>query len=297
MLRLPALAAVVATLVAASAHAQTAGPSVAFTQNGTGGVWSVSPSGGTPTRLTSNGTLPAFSPNGAQIATVSGNSLYVGNVGSKLKRLTARTTPQGYLDGGPAAWSPNGRQLAYVSAGAVWVINAKPGSKPKQVWKSTGFLSVPAQAAWSPNGSTIYFIAIDQAMSTETSAFGLYQVPATGGSATQVPLASAGSPQLWGSLTPYSLSMSPSGTTIAVTLGQNGGAAGGYSALAVGLVSLGGAGSTTALPGFSAAAFAPSGQQLCAQDASGNLDVIDLSGNIDATLVSGTSPTACAWIS
>jgi WD40 repeat protein len=310
MRRLVALAAGLAALaLVPAAHAQGPGQTIlppgplAFTE-GTGAsaaVYSVQLSGA-DLDYQAGGLLPSFSPNGKQIATVGqGGTVYVSNVnGTGGYKKVASQEGIG-LNYGPAAWSPNGRQLAYTSDGNVYVVNAS-GGKPKMVYSQGTFGNEATHPVFSKSGKNVYFIVLNEAVSVEVPFYQVMSAPVSGSGkpvAIQSPIPPA--TPYWG-LTPFSLSLSPSGNTLAVTLAQRavpppGQSSAPYTAFAVGLWPVSGGGSVTVLPGFSAAAWAPNGTQLCANDSSGNLDVIDTGGNVVATPVSASAnPTACTWV-
>jgi hypothetical protein len=312
MRRLAALAASAAALVLVpAAHAQDPGQTIlppgplAFTE-GTGAstaVYSVQLSGAN-LDYQSGGGLPAYSPNGKQVATVSSTgAVYVSNANGKggYKRLATQSGIG--LNYGPAAWSPNSKQLAYTADGDIWVVNANGGST-RRIYSQGQWENEATHPVWSKSGKTIYFIAINEGLSAEVPVYQVLSVPVNG-SASAKPIAIQPaippSTPYWG-LTPFSLSLSPSGNTLAVTMAQRavpppGQSAAPYTAFAVGLWPASGDGTVTILPGFSAAAWAPGGTELCANDSSGNLDVIGLTGVVLATPVSANaSPAACAWV-
>jgi hypothetical protein len=307
-----ALAAGLAVAAAAPAvHAQSAGQTplppgpLAFTE-GTGAslaVYSVQLSGA-DLDYQNGGGLPAYSPNGKQVSTTSSTgAVYVSNANGKggSKRVASQSGIG--LNYGPATWSPNGKQLAYTSDGDVWIVNAN-GSSTRRVYSQSAWDDEATHPVWSKSGKSIYFIAINQAVSAEVPVYQVMSVPVSAkGSAKPSAIQPAIPPSTpyWG-LTPFSLSLSPSGNTLAVTLAQRavpppGQSAAPYTAFAVGLWPASGDGAVTALLGFSAAAWAPNGTQLCANDSSGNLDVISTAGTVVATPVDASaSPMACTWV-
>jgi hypothetical protein len=107
---------------------------------------------------------------------------------------------------------------------------------------------------------------------------GLFAIPAAGGEYRS----------LTGSPAGYSLAIAPSGSTLVLTSGSS-------TSLGTQLVPVSG-GSPTTLAGLTAAAFSPTGTQLCANDTAGNLVVTSLTGTITTTLVPAASkPQACTW--
>jgi Tol biopolymer transport system component len=297
------VAAVTALAVAPAAHAQSSGPLIAFSEgNGSpGGVYTVQSSGQGLDLLTS-GLLPSFSPNGNQVATVSlSGAVFVSNVNGKggAKRVASQAGIG--LHYGPVAWSPNGKQIAYTSDGDVWVVNVN-GSSAKRIYSQTAWEDEATHPVFSKSGKNVYFIALDQAASAEVPVYQVMSVPVRGsGKPTAIQPAIPPATPYW-ALTPFSLSLSPSGNTLAVTLAQRavpppGQSAAPYTAFAVGLWPASGDGGVTILPGLSAASWAPNGTQLCANDSAGNLDVITTGGAVVSTPVDASaSPTACSWV-
>ena len=276
---------------------------LAFTEgNGApGGVYSVQLSGA-DLDYQVGGLLPSFSPNGKQVATVSlSGVIYVSNVTGKGGARKVATQAGIGLDYGPAAWSPNGKQLAYTSGGDVYVVNAT-GGKPKRIYSQSTWEDEATHPVFSKSGRSVYVIALNQGLSAEVPLYQVLSVPVSGsGKPTTIQAPIPVATPYW-ALTPFSLSLSPSGNTLAVTLAERGDGSlqsgpGPYTAFAVGLWPVSGGGSVTVLPGFSAAAWAPNGTQLCANDSAGNLDVIDTGGNVVATPVQASArPTACTWV-
>jgi Tol biopolymer transport system component len=295
MRRLTATATLAATMMFAPA-ALAAGGALGFDSSSGGGpqtIYTVPSTGGTPTMIAQGG-LPSFSPNGKSLAYIGNGSVFVAAAsnGSGVRRIASGIpTTDALSPGGPAAWSQSSKQLAYSDGSSVWVVNATgAGSAHKVKGATNGFVTSATHPVWSHDGKTLYYLAINQAVSVQSSVYQLYAVPAAGGKATAV---GAGFADGW-AIRPFSLSMSPSGRTLAVTLGVFGDET--STSTAVGLVPVKG-GMGVALPNLSAAAFSPSGLQLCAQSESG-LVTASLGGTtIDVIVPAGATgdPVACAW--
>jgi hypothetical protein len=100
-------------------------------------------------------------------------------------------------------------------------------------------------------------------------------------------------------MTQFSLSISPDGQTLAVTMSEisvtpsdPNGQVTGYG---VGLIPVAG-GELDLLPGYTAAAFAPTGTTMCAQTSNGALVTLTPSDVASAPIVASGNPTACAWV-
>lgn len=286
-----AAASVAATvlLLALPGAAAAATAQLSFTE-ADGGVFVVPPAGGSPTSLISSGVFASFSPDGTRVAYLSGGRLLVAKAdGTSPKRLATGIAQGGGLPtGGPPSWSPNAKRIAYSDGQALWTVSAA-GGRPTSVKGSTsGFVDGATHPVWSHNGKTLYYLAIDEGASVEYSVIQVYRVPVTGG--TSPTSVSAGFANGL-TIKPFSLSISPSGRTLAVTLAD--GTAVPATQYGVGLVPIGG-GMGTVLPGLTAAAFAPSGTQLCAQTG-GDIVVTTLSGAVTSTPVTTVGATGCAW--
>ncbi|MCW3006944.1 MAG: hypothetical protein JWP17_1570 [Solirubrobacterales bacterium] len=75
--------------------------------------------------------------------------------------------------GGLPSFSPNGKSLACIGNGSVFVAAA-----------TNGFVTSATHPVWSHDGKTLYYLAINQAVSVQSSVYQLYSVPAAGGLVT-----------------------------------------------------------------------------------------------------------------
>jgi Tol biopolymer transport system component len=290
-----AVAALVALAVVPAANA--ASSTLAFTQGTASGVYTVASAGGTPASLTS-GYVPTFSPNGKKLATINtAGGLQVGNANGTGAMKTIAQTAGGHP--GPASWSPNGKQLAYANGGNVWVVKAT-GGQPQDIYNDNQVGSAASHPVWAANGKSVYFLQEVWAPYSVSYRVAKASVPMKGRPTTVATLLPSGG---W-SLTNYSLSISPNGQTLAVTLVQNEpatssapGATGAVVGYGIGFVPING-GATQVIPGYSAAAFAPSGSSaaLCAQSDAGGLVTVSSTGQVSAPLLADLSPTACSWV-
>jgi hypothetical protein len=293
MRHLRAVLAVAVVVLLAPAAARAAGtPSLSFTQPGSG-VFVVAASGATaPGQLGigSTGVFASFSPDGSKVAYVAGGRLMVADQnGAAARRLAGGiSVGSGLPPGGPPSWSPNSKTIAWSDGQALWTVSAAGGKARPVLGSTNGFVDGATHPVWSHSGTTLYYLATNQAASVEYSVIGVYRVPVTGGQTPTAVSAGFGSGLV---IKPFSLSISPSGRTLAVTLADSAVAA---TQFATGLVGIGG-GTGTVLNGLSAAAFAPSGTQLCAQT-DGAIVVTTLSGAVTAMPVTTAGATACTWV-
>jgi TolB protein len=179
-------------LVGRSAQSQTASPAlaarstlsavtgeskIAFLSEPPGGgycgtVYVMNADGSGQRRLTNGGVAGcgqewghAWSPDGRQIAIVSGGIQVMNADGSGQRRLS---------DGGGPAWSPDGRRIAFESNAGIDVINAD-GTEQRLLMRAA--VSYPAQLAWSPNGEKIAFtIEHPKAPGAQTRSLEIYVV-------------------------------------------------------------------------------------------------------------------------
>ncbi len=160
----------------------------ASSRTGSGDIYTVDPSGGGPTRLTSGNAVdaePEWSPDRTRIlftSTRHGNlEIYVMAAnGSNVTRLTTN----GASDISPA-WSPDGTKIAFASnrAGGNWDIHVMKANGTS-VARLTTHAAAETFPAWSPNGVKIAF------SSGRTGGGDLYVMNATGSAQTRLTSAS-----------------------------------------------------------------------------------------------------------
>jgi TolB protein len=125
---------------------------------------------------------PSWSPDGKKIAYVSfesGNSnIYVQDITTR-SRLLVEAHSKG-INGAPA-WSPDGRKLAVaLSFSGNLKIYALDMISRRETQITPDNLSINTQPVWAPDGQNIYFT------SDRSSKPQIYQVPASGGTATRI---------------------------------------------------------------------------------------------------------------
>lgn len=122
---------------------------------------------------------PAISPNGAEIAFVSGGDIWTVPSGGREARL---------LVSNPATesrplYSPDGRQLAFVSTrsgnGDIYVLNIETGAVQRLTWDD----GLDELSAWSRDGKYLYFSSTSRDISSMRDVF---RVKATGGTPVAV---------------------------------------------------------------------------------------------------------------
>jgi Tol biopolymer transport system component len=132
-------------------------------------IWIVPANGGTPQRLTDEGTdavVGSWSPDGSKLAYTTGSGgnsdVYVASINVLVSALTGASAVAAdpANDWGPA-WSPDGSQLAFVSNRSgidqVWVVQADDATaSPVQVTDGGSNAWVPA---FSPDGKRIVFVS------------------------------------------------------------------------------------------------------------------------------------------
>jgi Tol biopolymer transport system component len=96
---------------------------------------------------------PALSPNGAQVAFIALNQLWVMDIGKTPRQLTH----DGFYKQGPQ-WSPDGKSLAYVSdkdgVENIYIMDVATGDN-KRVAPATDYAQI--MPAWSPDGKRLAF--------------------------------------------------------------------------------------------------------------------------------------------
>jgi Tol biopolymer transport system component len=159
-----------------------AGDRIVFAR-GNEGIWSVSPLGGSPTRITDRGTNPSFSRDGQKLVFESERRLWTAAAdGSDVREVAG--TPDVYytVPMGPAL-SPDGSQIVFFRPeagpnGDLWVVPADGGP----AYQLTFDLREGGWPCWTPDGNTIVFSSARGGSRT------LWQIPVIGGE--PVPLTS-----------------------------------------------------------------------------------------------------------
>jgi Tol biopolymer transport system component len=145
-----------------------------------GGLWLVPADGGEPVRLTSFGSRPAFSPDGARIAFQSESSPQLSDTaapslalstlwvveadGEGLRQLTRPGEPPG--GHGAPSWSPDGHRLVFSASrygsSEIWSLELPAASEGGDGGEPVALVRSPTTAydpAWSPDGRSIFFSA------------------------------------------------------------------------------------------------------------------------------------------
>jgi Tol biopolymer transport system component len=100
-------------------------------------IWTVPASGGTPTRLTHGGgnDMPAYSPDGSQIAFTNGGGIFLMDANGQTPQLLKGLPPP---DAYAPKWSPDGKSLAYVQWSGRYSHDGLPLQRTNVVDLSTG---------------------------------------------------------------------------------------------------------------------------------------------------------------
>ncbi|MDQ1463978.1 MAG: eukaryotic-like serine/threonine-protein kinase [Actinomycetota bacterium] len=146
-------------LIVSAASASAAAPGrngdLAFVRNGD--VYTVGPSAKKPPRLlVANATLPAWSPDGSQIAFVRDTGeIWRLDMATKVLKLVV-------ADGTSPTWSPDSQEIAFERNQTTWIVDAS-GANAHQVGPTPGplppdgtdFAATSDEPDWSPDGATI----------------------------------------------------------------------------------------------------------------------------------------------
>jgi Tol biopolymer transport system component len=155
---------------------------------GTLGLYEMNPDGSNVTPLTSTGLdvaygSPEFSPDGSKIVYVRvdpGSTNQIWEMDSNGNNQHVLYDDAGNNDTGPS-FSPDGTQIVFAHNGHLSVMNSN-GSSPSEILDSSSH-TIPAQnPTWSPDGTTIAFGGYAPPSYNQGFTYGLYLVPAAGGS-------------------------------------------------------------------------------------------------------------------
>lgn len=153
---------IVATLAAAAATAASAATAAAPGVASAPGL--VVSSGGSiyvEGKQVTQGTQPAWSPDGKRIAFVRLGRLYVANRDGSGARRVSPTTIATW-----PAWSPDGATIAYAAGRDLYTVPAK-GGKPRRITFSDKPWLLRVTPAWSPDGKTIALAASTDAFNSD----------------------------------------------------------------------------------------------------------------------------------
>jgi len=129
-----------------------------------------------------NATHPDLSPDGTRIVFALNGDIW--GINTDGTGLTQLTTDGNTNDNANPAWSPDKTKIVFRKSGDIYVMNAD-GSSPSQL---TSYFA-PGQSdnpCWSPDGSEIAFVH------GPNGSDGIWQIPATGGTPTQVTAPNSG---------------------------------------------------------------------------------------------------------
>jgi len=125
-------------------------------------IWTVPAGGGTPTRLTHRGgnDMPAYSPDGSQIAFTNGGGIFLMDAnGQNVHLLKGLPPPNAYAP----RWSPDGKSLAYVQWSGRYSRDGEPLQRASVVDLANGAIErIPGLVAealntvqWLPSGDAL----------------------------------------------------------------------------------------------------------------------------------------------
>jgi len=141
------------------------GTKIVFQSSGrkTAGIWVMNSDGTNPTRISTFGGVPAWSPGGARIAFHSNGIWIMNSDGSGKQPLTNH--------GRWAAWSPDGSRIAFSSDlpgdAGIWLMNADGADAHCALARPGADIDV----VWSPGDKVLFAESVDRVSSYEIFSF------------------------------------------------------------------------------------------------------------------------------
>lgn len=242
------------------------------------GIYTISPSGGTPKLLISNAKQPAWSPDGSKIAFSRPSTTQTGHTDVWIASANGSGAKKVIANASQPTWSPSGRQLAYVYNFGSAFVASSTGKRPHSIANGSMLTGVDA-LDWGPNGLIAYTIDDEMAVNEYVK---IYTVSSSGRNPTL--LASNSFPGPSSSVAGFPLSWNPQGPSLATAgmtataeqvMGNSGPLPPGAAAPVIALMSMPSGSPITYLTvQAGGAAWSPDGTALCAHSANG-LEIVN----------------------